>query len=70
MNLKQIVGLVLLAIGVLMVIFAVHSMRTMTHAEELARKVSSHKEMVYMVGGIVLVLIGIGASFLFRGKKR
>jgi len=69
-NLKQVVGLVLLAVGVVLILFSVHSMRSVTPTQELVRKVSSHKEMIYMVGGIVLILVGVGSSFLFRKKKR
>ncbi|MDE3045043.1 MAG: DUF3185 family protein [Verrucomicrobiota bacterium] len=71
MNLKQIIGLVLLAIGVIMIIYAVQSMNSFT-THEITRKITGRwdrENLSYVGVGALLIIGGAVAAFFYRKKR-
>ena len=69
MSERRILGLAILAIGIVLIVFGV----TATHGmnEELSKAVTgkyTDETMWYIIGGIFLVVIGGGMSLLRRGR--
>lgn len=71
MNYKQIIGVVLLIIGVALVVYSMQRMDTFR--ETIAMKVSgkySKETMWYLISGILMVIFGGCASVIFRATNR
>lgn len=81
MNLKQIFGLALLAIGVVLFIFSSHSFRELKEGKTQPDEkfyigsvetaiTEYHRQVTWlMVGGVILSLVGIGITVLYRRKR-
>lgn len=70
MNIKQIIGLICLAVGIYLIVNASQSMDTT--GEKIRQEFTGDysDDLKYnMIGGIILIVIGGGLLLFFRGKK-
>jgi LPXTG-motif cell wall-anchored protein len=70
MSRQRIFGLVILAVGIVLLIFGIHAMSELREkfAQEFAGRYT-HGTMWYIIGGVILIVVGGGVAMIRRRRR-